>query len=406
MDSKSNDRFSCDLVSGAKDHKAFLLTLHQQGITLNRPSSESLRRYSKLWLPLVHRHHQHVQETRKTGLIPPSDVAWIWHCHRLAPYRYAKYVHKRFFKGQEGDGSSFSHERVLDVDFPFTAQLQENLPNPTMPDKEACAYTLSLWREMYPHEAFFMNTESEDEAAPDSNRFLDGFDLLASCERQNTFLWQISGAKFTCETFLREGVENYFKFVGLMGTPQSDGERPQFIVPTYQIDLMWHTHILNSITLYHKDCMKLIDCTLEHDDSLNDRTEGGLLDVNFRSTCQLWKGTYGVEYKVEGGMYRGEPPSSYYNPDWAVLHSKGDALNEVTGGLLFAHLIGNAGASSTGRPRVDDNMVWKSIDANEMFIPANPKSTVRSVNANEKKDEYVFGKGGKFLGITYFYSCI
>ena len=47
-------------------------------------------------------------------------------------------------------------------------------------------------------------------------------------------------------------------------------------------------------------------CTLEHDDSLTDRTDGGVLDTNFKATCNLWREVYGVQYQVKGGMYRGE----------------------------------------------------------------------------------------------------
>ena len=95
------------------------------------------------------------------------------------------------------------------------------------------------------------------------------------------------------------------KFVQLMGTNVKKG-RPELIVPTYQIDLMWHTHILSSIQLYHEDCIRMNGCILNHDDSLTDRSDGGVLDRNFKATCRMWKEVYGIEYKVHGGMYRGK----------------------------------------------------------------------------------------------------
>ena len=55
---------------------------------------------------------------------------------------------------------------------------------------------------------------------------------------------------------------------------------------------------------------------MNHDDTLNDRTEGGDLDTNYRATCQLWYETYHEPYPVRGGMYRGEPPKEFFRPDW------------------------------------------------------------------------------------------
>ena len=81
--------FSVDLVSHSKDHIAFLRALHSHGITWSRLSSESLRRYRDLWLPLV-------SQNRGAQLVPPVDIAWLWHCHRLAPFRYTYYCKQRF----------------------------------------------------------------------------------------------------------------------------------------------------------------------------------------------------------------------------------------------------------------------------------------------------------------------
>ncbi len=52
-DSKVTEEFSCDLVAEAKRHLLFLKTAHALGVTLSKPSFESIRRYSKLWIPLV-----------------------------------------------------------------------------------------------------------------------------------------------------------------------------------------------------------------------------------------------------------------------------------------------------------------------------------------------------------------
>jgi hypothetical protein len=139
---------------------------------------------------------------------------------------------------------------------------------------------------------------------------------------------------------------------------------------------------------------------LEHDDSLTDRSEGSTLDTSFIATKSLWYDVYNVEYKIPGGMYRGEPPNQYFHEDWVIqaaaarYHACSNHINEeeiLPHGVSFAHLIGEVGASSVGK----EFNTWMSIDENDAFIPPLPKSTTRGANANPQKHSHVFGNGGK-----------
>ncbi len=268
--------FSCDLVKESKKHVAFLKTLHSKSITIQKPSKNAFRRYSELWLPLVYRHYLDNKASGSKsdiGLVPPVDIAWLWHCHRLAPYRYAKHVQSIFFMKEEGpeggDDADLSKESlvVLDPDHPFVVQLQKDNASPlhnatfdTTQHSESAEYTKQLWKKLYPSEPFFQETNNEEEGKtePSDEEFdshLSGFDVIESCQRQGAFLWQVSQDSFQHDAFLKQGVENYFKFISLM---KRNEDRPQFLVPTYQIDLMWHTHILSSIKRYHQDCKDTI----------------------------------------------------------------------------------------------------------------------------------------------------
>jgi hypothetical protein len=286
------ENFSCDLVKESKSHVAFLQTLHLNGISIQQPTVETLRRYSELWLPLVHRHHINTtaknndsgycesSEDEELGLIPPGDIAWLWHCHRLAPYRYVKHVQQLFLGLGEDEtkNASFSAKKdlllVLDPKHPFVVQLQDNAKNVTFDQSkhaDAARYTQTLWEEVYPKEPFFFIEEAEEQQQHSSTNnseksenqtiekttphTLSGFDVLESCQRQATFLWQVSQINFHDDDFLRQGVQNYYKFMSLM---KMGDKKPRFLVPTYQIDLMWHTHILHSIRFYHRDCMNNI----------------------------------------------------------------------------------------------------------------------------------------------------
>ena len=73
-----------------------------------------------------------------------------------------------------------------------------------------------------------------------------GFDLVSSAKAQATFLWQVSGPNFQDDAFLLQGAENYSKFLTVS---QMASDFP--IVPTYQIDLMWHTLPQDPLAVFH-----------------------------------------------------------------------------------------------------------------------------------------------------------
>jgi hypothetical protein len=374
--------FSCDLVKNARKHKKFLEELHELGATLPVGSSSqftqlrSLFRYQQLWLPLVKDHPLE-------PLIPPPDVAWLWHCHRLSPVNYVNYIMESFGKDVE-----------IEATPPFCFQM------PGCPRNESSIEmkTQNIWKTMYPDEPFFLpdpganSGEGELSVKTPLTRdgcLLSGFDLQASAERQATFLWQISGERFEDDDFLEEGVENYFKFLKLKPRAR---ESKVMLVPTYQIDLIWHTHILSSITDYNKDCRVIMGEVMNHDDSLTDRSIGGVLDVSYKSMVKLWKEEYNCEYAVCGGMYRGEPSASFFSKDWKAH----DCLDAEA----YQHLIRQMGASSTPsspRPWVQPNSL--TSDGSPAFIVAvlNPRSRSELKDCGYKKD-YVLGKEASGVG--------
>ena len=137
MTSAAESPLSLELVEQAKRHISFLQSLHRNGVTLSTPRDESFRRYTDLWLPLV------ASVCRRTDgqckLIPPADIAWLWHCHRLAPYRYLGYVQERFFgkklawaEGKNKLAEELPPGEFLDTQYPFSFQL-EGSAQPTPP---------------------------------------------------------------------------------------------------------------------------------------------------------------------------------------------------------------------------------------------------------------------------------
>jgi hypothetical protein len=371
--------FSCDLVEESRKHVRFLEGLHVDGAMLTPVLPKSLDRYINHWLPLVDREVAHYETVH---LIPPPDIAWLWHCHRLAPMNYERHVRNRF-------------ATLLEASPSFSFQCEEDA------DPDAFL-TRDAWYNDFPNEPFFLQDQDECENCSstivEQCRSLEGFDLVASTQNQAAFLWQVSGPKFREDEFLYEAVENYHKFLKLSCT----GEHGLPLVPTYQIDLMWHTHILKSLRDYQSDCIAIRGEKFHHDDSLNDRAPGATLDLAFQATQKLWEEAYNQDYSVEGGMYRGEPPSVYYNvPAWQLAFNQAIRTLERPNDAVV-------GASSVGR---SEQRAWfdpKSNDVDEFgnpaFIPANARGRERLVNTNEQKAGYIFGAGTAGDGFYHMYT--
>lgn len=109
------------------------------------------------------------------------------------------------------------------------------------------------------------------------------------------------------QRFLEEALARYRGFLYLIKLNQEKGMK-LFRVPTYDVDLMWHTHQLHPVT-YCNDMLNLLGRVLEHDDTDDDRTEGKKLDTGFSETTEQFENTFGVRYWKAGAMYRGMLPT-------------------------------------------------------------------------------------------------
>lgn len=109
------------------------------------------------------------------------------------------------------------------------------------------------------------------------------------------------------DLFLEGAVARYKGFVYLIKRNKERSIR-SCCVPTYDIDLIWHSHQLQPVS-YCKDLVKILGKVLEHDDTDSDRTKGSKLDVGFSGTTKQWEETFGSRYWRAGTMFRGIVPS-------------------------------------------------------------------------------------------------
>ncbi|KAI5058784.1 hypothetical protein GOP47_0026954, partial [Adiantum capillus-veneris] len=268
-----------DLVAAARSQLRLLAAVDSHPLDLYRgPALHcAILRYENCWLRLLADHGPYAS----TGLplIPPLDCAWIWHCHRLNPVQYIR-------------DCKASYGKLLDA------------PNvSTGIESEAVAYTQQLWDSQFSDEKY--EAASEDLLRKESafSRKIT-YDLQAAIERQSSFFYQVSRPHMEEERFLYAALQRYKGFLYLLKLSRLR----VFLVPTYDIDLMWHSHQACS-GVYREDTVKLLGRVLNHDDTDSDRTEGQKLDTGFNRTRNLWQNMFGSSYEKAGAMYRGEPPA-------------------------------------------------------------------------------------------------
>lgn len=108
------------------------------------------------------------------------------------------------------------------------------------------------------------------------------------------------------DVFLQGAVARYKGFLHLIKRNREKSLK-RFCVPTYDVDLIWHSHQLHPVS-YCKDLNELLGKVLEHDDMDSDRTKGKKLDVGFSGTTKQWEEAFGTRYWKAGAMYRGSAP--------------------------------------------------------------------------------------------------
>ncbi|URD80963.1 hypothetical protein MUK42_02034 [Musa troglodytarum] len=296
-----------DLVAAARRQLAFLLAVDRLRCLYDGPLLDrAICRYKACWLPLLAKHCE--CGVTDGSLYVPLDCEWIWHCHRLNPVQYKKDCEETF-------------GRILN-NHDVKSSLQGNSKH-EMTEK---------WSRLYPEEPFELDcssTFSEEilDKYPGAASIIS-YDLVSAVKRQSSFCYQFNliSLKFNASNsggwdmyqlvsrpsmhdnrVLEAAVNRYKGFLHLIKKNQ-DGSKTLFCVPTYDIDLIWHSHQLHPAS-YCNDMIKLLGKVLEHDDTDSDRSKGKKLDVGFSETTKQWEDTYGLRYWRAGTMYRGKVPS-------------------------------------------------------------------------------------------------
>lgn len=248
-----------DLLSLTPDdmerHRCFLEHIHTgpgggDALYLGPLLPGSIDRYCRYWLPLVTTYYKDPAH-HTLALLPPLDVAWVWHLHRLAPVKYAAYCRTRFGRVVDPHASAFKLQHM-----------DEDSQNPAT--SERMRATQVLWERAYPAESFFQSLfEGKVLKGPrdkESKQVTVHGSILERCKqvreqlcfdyavetcsaRQRTFLWQISQPAFNVARLRKGGlckvegqqspqaqaIRRYSQFLHLM---KIHGLRNNFFVPS------------------------------------------------------------------------------------------------------------------------------------------------------------------------------
>ena len=352
-------------------HRDFLESVHDDALNsgsalyFNHGAvlSSAVARYEELWLPLLAAREQ---KGTSSALVPPIDIAWAWHLHRLAPLKYAAYCRKRFGTVLEPGASAFRLQSVNDG---------------ARGDETDCVQTRDVWSCAYPSVPFFLDASGLPRPGATESSLVQP--IVATAQRQSTFLWQVSGPRFSDDLFLAAAIERYDKFLRLMG---ACGYRRHFYVPPYDVDLVWHTHMLASSCAYHEETRLRAGEPVDHDDSVNERHEGSKLNTSWDKTKELWRKTFGGDsgdaaaaLDTCGACYRGEPPSWWFE---SRRHQRVRLLDEVVAEACCQNLAARIKGSRADSASQDQELEL-SLDVpsslHEIIMSALQGGTVQQV---------------------------
>ncbi|CAN6584281.1 unnamed protein product [Malus baccata var. baccata] len=277
---------SKDLVAAAKQQLQFLAVVDRNRHLYDGPALyKAIYRYKYCWLPLLAKYAE--SEVSEGPLVVPLDCEWIWHCHRLNPVRYVT------------DCANL-YGRIL-VNHNIVSSVQGTCKKKTE----------EIWIKLYPEEPYELDMSSCLSHGSAKNYYATSestkYNLVSAVRRQIPFFYQVSRSYVNDNLFLEGAVDRYKGFLHLI---KRNRERSitRFCVPTYDIDLIWHSHQLHPAS-YCKDLVAIMGKVLEHDDTDSDRTKGQKLDVGFSETAKQWEEMFGSRYWRAGAMYRGSAPS-------------------------------------------------------------------------------------------------
>jgi Glycine-rich domain-containing protein-like len=132
------------------------------------------------------------------------------------------------------------------------------------------------------------NCQTESPAAPFPT------DLVAACLRQRSFAAKMASDRFfrlDAPSSLEQAISRYRRFM-FLGVDKAEDSG---VVPTLDIDLIWHTHQLYPVG-YRRWCLVNLNEYINHDDTVGESD----LAVGLNRTVDVWYEKFGEKYEIGG----------------------------------------------------------------------------------------------------------
>ncbi|CAI7879289.1 unnamed protein product [Closterium sp. NIES-53] len=428
-------RVSADLPAAAKQLITLLRRVDQNGRLYAGPAvKDAIRRYEQCWLRMAYGQTDDVMRT----LQPPLDVQWVWLVHRLNPEAYAedcstilgRLLDGAIFDPDDDDVGSESARGEAAATAACRALWEELFPlepydppalaapavaAPAAGDDDvagAAGAGVEMDEGSGAAERDGAAATADAAAAAAGDGGGDGaerqgngaaaapdaaaaavvppalppslpseltYDLEAAVARQSSFFYQVDRPWMLERQYLQGSLQRYRMFLNLVML-----NRGAFLTPTYDIDLLWHAHMM-CVAAYTKDSDWLLSRLLGHDDSdampvaaataaasstsnTIDSNTRKRLEWAYRATAQLWDRTYGSPFDRAGAMFRGPAPVPIPPPP-LVAPRRVLPLEGGEGEFTVVEL--NAGRGLEPRMTVEvDFMVWGLLN----FHPDKPEN--------------------------------
>lgn len=247
--------------------------------------------------------------------IPSLDVALCWASHRLSPRAYDRDCMVMFgarLPAPFGTGLAYVCARNANTPSAAVARLQWECfaraargVQPRVSRNIPMAFRNFLPPYLWPRHRDCDGTVVSCEGPGLSAivRSALEFDMKAAALRQKEFFYSVATPYYNSGHAIVRAVMRYERFLKLMKKNMG-----VFLVPLYDIDLVWHAHILNGSATYAHDTEAILRRFLEHEED-NDRSVGGRQQNGYARTVELWEREYGEQYADEHTQYRGNAPT-------------------------------------------------------------------------------------------------
>ncbi len=152
--------------------------------------------------------------TANVNIFFSLDIHWVWHCHMLCPTLYHK------------DLAASSLGRPIN-----------HRPRDLAKLKELREITGREWARLYPEEPFDHKQLEYVKMTSEQLETKFEYDIAEAVSRQRMFYYQVSLPHYRTKAFLEEAVVRYKMYLRLKQLNPG-----KFLVPCYDMDIVWHTH--------------------------------------------------------------------------------------------------------------------------------------------------------------------